>query len=40
MLNGVWPEEALLQYTTLDPAQRGAIKVHLFTNDSSLTTTQ
>jgi len=40
VLNGVWPEEALVQYTTLDPAQRGAIKVHLFTNDSSLMTTQ
>lgn len=40
VLNGVWPEEALVQYTTLDPAQRGAIKVRVFTNDSSLTTTQ
>ncbi|DBB11484.1 TPA: hypothetical protein ACH3X3_006892 [Trebouxia sp. C0006] len=28
VLNGVWPEEALVQYTTLDPAQRGAIKAN------------
>ena len=27
VLNGGWPEEALARYSTLDPAQRAAIKV-------------
>ena len=27
VLNSGWPEEALEQYTTLDPAQRSAVKV-------------
>lgn len=33
ILNGGWPEEALEQYTTLDPAQKSAMKVsvvHIF----------
>ena len=27
VVNGAWPEAALEQYTTLDPAQRSAIQV-------------